>query len=341
MIYFLLILSLPEIIFCSNNLKQNNFNNYTQILSDCSNKNSIYNNFVARSPTIDTTDMDPSAVWYYKGIYNPDSNTIEGDICISVVGHEVIDGRYCYVLGRIDYDIIYPNSFLPVFTKDKKVYFYEDNQWHLLYDFSAVTGDTVTYHISKKSNEFFIGGNNNITPMAYQQNPFKLKIERIDTVSNGMGGQIRKFIVSPIGNNILHSYDYILDGIGFDWGFLGLNDISFTLDGSYPVGLTCYTDKTTEYRHPVFPYCKPSAVRDLSKNDYTLHPNPAIDNIKVSGIPSGAKINFYNLNGTMIMSRKTEPNEDINVSSFIPGMYIVEILDTSSSLLSIGKFIKI
>ncbi len=69
---------------------------------------------------------------------------------VSVMNSVVVGDRICRVLGvRMD-DLIYPESELTVYYKDKRMYFYEDEEWKILYDFGLNVGDTLDYNLPKQ-----------------------------------------------------------------------------------------------------------------------------------------------------------------------------------------------
>ncbi|MBK8853223.1 MAG: hypothetical protein IPN10_03730 [Saprospiraceae bacterium] len=130
-------------------------------------------NFKNQGLFTDTTDMSPFSVWrrtnwHYGGT---EPTVIE----IFVDRDTVIDDRVCRVLKTKFNDAVIEESALPVFYKDKKMYFHEDNQWLLLYDFTVKKGDTVTFFLSKKT-DIYAFGETGISPIG--ENPYKLIVEK-------------------------------------------------------------------------------------------------------------------------------------------------------------------
>lgn len=80
----------------------------------------------------------------------------------------------------------------------------------------------------------------------------------------------------------------------------------------------------------------------LSEEIISVYPNPTADRIYISGIDNSAgeyEVRIYNLMGQCILQDKLKPEFDI--SSYIDGVYILEIYDNSGIKISIHKIIKI
>jgi hypothetical protein len=101
---------------------------------------------------IDTTDMDSNTVWYstsFKGDF------VEGDCSrtltvIRVIRDTLIGERIARIIGVTSGNRYFKKNEIPFYEMDGKMYFYEEDSWWLLYDFTGKAGDTITYYISGK-----------------------------------------------------------------------------------------------------------------------------------------------------------------------------------------------
>lgn len=57
-----------------------------------------------------------------------------------------------------------------------------------------------------------------------------------------------------------------------------------------------------------------------------MYPNPANDfvNVNTDGFLVNGLINIYNVNGKIILSQAFNNNTKVDVSNFIPGIYMIE-----------------
>ena len=122
---------------------------------------------------------------------------------------------------------------------------------------------------------------------------------------------------------------------GTDWAnFVSVVDNSDPLYGAFFDGVNTakvrlYITKSSEnyvrlYEVEVFG--KEAAVNSTNftsmANSITFYPNPADDELYISGIEKGCSIRIYSLPGTLIMRQQNELNR-IDVSSLAPGIYVL------------------
>jgi hypothetical protein len=73
-------------------------------------------------------------------------------------------------------------------------------------------------------------------------------------------------------------------------------------------------------------------------SDIVLWPNPVTDKLNVSGIEDPAILQFFTLNGQLLLSKKIAPGEVISTDAFTQGVYVVRISTTDEIV--IKKLIK-
>ncbi len=57
----------------------------------------------------------------------------------------------------------------------------------------------------------------------------------------------------------------------------------------------------------------------------TLYPNPTRDNIYIKGINTTARVDIYNIVGTLVISTQNEPNQPISITNLKAGVYLVKV----------------
>ncbi|GAA4270516.1 T9SS type A sorting domain-containing protein [Hyunsoonleella aestuarii] len=69
-----------------------------------------------------------------------------------------------------------------------------------------------------------------------------------------------------------------------------------------------------------------------SISNVTIYPNPAINEVNLKGVESGARILFFDIHGRALKMFTYQQNENIDVSGLSAGSYIVRIQDTNKSI---------
>jgi len=74
---------------------------------------------------------------------------------------------------------------------------------------------------------------------------------------------------------------------------------------------------------------------DVNKtNDFIVYPNPVHSFMKISGLQQKSNIQILDTNGKIILQRKVDNNENLNVEFLPPGIYFIKVKD------KVTKFIK-
>ncbi len=81
-------------------------------------------------------------------------------------------------------------------------------------------------------------------------------------------------------------------------------------------------------------------IKELSKNEVKIYPNPASNELVVEGA-EGAEVKVYNTIGQQVYREEHLKNKAIiNTSSFAPAIYILEVVDGSGDLTMTRRFVK-
>jgi hypothetical protein len=284
----------------------------------------------------DTTDMSAYTTWSRTDWYLGGTKPVI--IKIFVDRDTVIDNRLCRILKtKFDEELI-EESDLPVFYKDKKMYFHEDGQWWILYDFKARQGDTVSFYLSKKT-ELYVFGRTGIPPL--ENNPYSIIIENIDTVFTTDGRPLQRFTTShPIfGQTNVYGMYEIIEDIGSLFGLFGHFYIFTAEDWRYR--FLCY--KNESYIYPDDNSCSLTTSFDVSNLNILLSPNPVTNILLVTlgeYIPQNGIIHIHDATGRIVLSQRLYyGHNNIDMSSLQSGLYFWTAEDAGVKLKS-GKIVK-
>ena len=289
----------------------------------------------------DTTDMDRSTIWYSSSFIG---NFADGDCrkkidIISVIQDTFIDNRWCRLIGVRSDGIYYPESELPVYSKNGKMLFYEDNKWKLLYDFNAKVGDTVTYHVSQKYPYY---GRLSV-PIPFNQellndNPYQLTIEKIDSIYTSSGKPLKRFYTKRIFNFHGHFMDEIIENVGSKEKLFG-NNINFIPPQCNPneqVGLRCYSDDDFSIKFTEGACDKLTAVSDEFLGNIKTYPNPGQDLLQMNlndGVALPITYQVVDISGRKYLT-DTQYQSDFTIATgfLSAGIYIITIQDKAGKI---------
>lgn len=278
----------------------------------------------------DTSDLDPSAIWYSSVFESGGDDYPECKQEISIISvqrEEEIGGRMSQIIGVTEGGIYYPESELPLFRENKKLYFYEDNTWKLLYDFSAIAGDTVHYFLSKKVN-FYLRPYGVIPEMDFMipDTSFSLVINKVDTIITNSGLPIKRFQCTDLtGYRICHEMDIIYENIGSQFGLFG--EVGCWIPPeciSFPRGLQCYSESGQTFSFVNHDCSAIVATDDFdSYENLEIQPNPTNGALTIIGLQKDTEIKIYDIIGNLCKTMKTL-NSSVSISDFSNGLYFVQ-----------------
>jgi len=146
------------------------------------------------------SDIHPWSTWY-STTWNNEPGGEECALGINTINVKpsiLIKRQWSRVLGVTDNGVYNSESAVPFYRKDNKMYFYEDDEWKLLYDFNAQVGDTVTYYISSKAKYYQLHG---LFFDTIYTGPYQLVIIDIDTVYPERGQPLKRFKTERINGH--------------------------------------------------------------------------------------------------------------------------------------------
>ncbi len=89
---------------------------------------------------------------------------------------------------------------------------------------------------------------------------------------------------------------------------------------------------------PVYSFTPTTGIHNLNASNISIYPNPANTTIHVNA-PEGSTLIITSVDGKELIKQKTSKN-DINISSFPNGIYLIKIMNSDNSLTYIDKLIK-
>jgi hypothetical protein len=296
---------------------------------------------------IDTTDMDRSAIWYsssYTGNFADGDCKLKIDIT-KVVRDTTINDRLCRILGVFSAGEYLPESEVITFQKDGKLYFYENDIWKLLYDFTAQAGDTVTYYISEKYPYYF----KYAVPGIFDQeimdrNPYQLLIEKIDTLYTTEGNPLMRFYTKSLDERQTNRMGVIIENVGSEFKLFGLSTIISLPEclNNFP-SLRCYSDDDIFVTFTEEECDKLTSAKDVSHIMVNVYPNPGGDNIIINlggqvDMPLTCKVT--DISGKIVFSDVEHLSGfELNTNQLRSGMYIIRLMDKSGKVWQ-GKWVK-
>ena len=236
-----------------------------------------------------------------------------------------INGNFCTILEK-DTGLIIPAAQLIIWEGNNKVYFFENNQFKLLFDFNLNAGDTLTYHIPVNYIHYNL--------ICGVTNPDSSKTDRaiVDSTQNLIinSQTLKTLYTSPLSHNDTNylqcDLGQITERIGSTSGFLG-HSLMQCLGGS-PSHFRCYSDNLINYK-PVSEECDyATSINSYEINgSLSIFPNPTSSNFTINEIDNPYDLLIYNTVGQVIYKENdvATTNNVIDVAQFARGVLFVRI----------------
>ncbi|HBS88317.1 MAG: hypothetical protein A2W91_17630 [Bacteroidetes bacterium GWF2_38_335] len=276
-------------------------------------KSTILSVLFAISLQITAQNFAPiGSIWHYtQGTLNPDVTSFK---TLESVSDTIINGKNCRKLIEVErYLDTIGTSFQYMYSENDSVFFFADDNFHLLYDFSAIKGDTIIL-------EYF---------STWNGTPLKMIIDSTSLIM--VNDQERKIQFITCGDGVVIEFgNHVIEGIG---------NTSFmfpTMDGSLNGPLRCYQDTSTglflnpfhpayEWNHEDCEEIITGITEPIWSDDISIFPNPANSTISIRNIYKPATYKIYNLNGEILLSGNVIGLSEINISGLSKGFYFIEL----------------
>ncbi len=268
-----------------------------------------------------------NTTWYYR----PYTPTTTDDIWKVKALRDTIINEELYKIVGIDRGSgIIRQTEIPLALKGGKMYFFEQGQKKLLYDFNARVGDVVTYYVPQLQRLYDISSNRGFTEV--KEKSYKILIERIDTLITTEGKRVKVFSTTNTERNEeFHFMNQIVENIGSISGLFGA--FGPFSDSGTEGSIRCFEDIDGYYS--IFNEdCNLVSVSTTNVSPYTLYPNPAQNEVNIlGGHLSNAIIDCYDINGIKVAVNQYMNGERVilDVDGLTSGMYYVLIQEGNKS----------
>ena len=249
-----------------------------------------------------------------------------------IEGDTVIDEKECYIYKRGQTCDMRP-MIEYIYEEDDKLYYYENSleEFLMLYDYSAETGDTITL-------EYWPNFNLNNDSLFY------IRVDSIDYVQYDTLA-LKRFYVTYNDpwqyNEIVFSETYnkgiIIEGIGSLTNFFHFFDNGIC-DGSYNIGLRCFDNPNyglIQFMDVACDYV--SSIDILDDQFIEINPNPFVDHIYIESTIEikDAIIVIYDISGNELIRKKINGkkklDEVLDLSNYPASVYILNIYEYEDS----------
>jgi hypothetical protein len=254
------------------------------------------------------------SIWHYdQGTVNPQLITFHS---IESISDTLINNISCRKLLKTSrYSGIPQTSNVFIYSSNDSVFLFANNEFNLLYDFSAVAGDTVS-----------IGYFTN-----HDGSPLKMIIDSTSTIT--INGHLKNIQYVTCG-----------DGISIEFGgtvISGIGNTEYMFPGSdgYVDGpLRCYNDGIIglfiNQDHPDngwnFQDCEQTITGIEENNQSTMidiYPNPSSSLLFISEIDMNTNYLLYDCQGRLIKKGNVLPSEPININNLPDGLYSILLIN--------------
>ncbi len=301
----------------------------------------IFSIFTFHSFSQTTPWINVGAVWYYSW-WSPGYG---GNDKIEYTHDTVLLGHTCQILKTTTYvygttgpggPIVlfntYPGTTQYTYNNGDTVFYYVNDEFHVLYNFGAAPGDRWNL------------GQNLHVPDCYES------VVKTDSTSTMLiGGNLHRVLYTSDSASTSSTgiTGKIIEHIGgMDYLFPTGRNCQPGIIIEFPIyQFSCFSDALESYSVVAPGECaNPYHVGITEQNkqaSFTLYPNPAENNITITVANYyGLKLNIYNALGEMIFSEiPKDATFDVDISTFNPGMYFISIEDKNGNR-NVKRFVK-
>jgi len=242
-----------------------------------------------------------------------------------------------------------PTNFIIVREENSKVYYYYNNTFRLMYDFTLNVGDTLAIDISSSYCD-------SVSPLIVDSikniyiNGINLRVQYVkgiyyySGVWQGLVDTITFPIIEKVGNDVYNNStnSFFFNPVCFvGEGFI-LNNLRCYIDSNILYKGGSYYNQNLGYSYPCDTLINDLDVTNLSKNEnIELFPNPSSDFVIIK---AGSTINFievYDFCGKLLNTFQPYCNNyTVNIKLYQQGVYFF-IVKTNNTFCKFFKIIKI
>lgn len=282
-----------------------------------------------------TSGITGNTSWYYRPFALTPSNEIWQ---VKTLRDTLIANQIYTIVGLDRGNGVIKQTEIPLAQVNGKMYFHENGEAKLLYNFNAEVGEVVTYFVPKVQRFYDVSSNGGFTQGL--DKPYKLIIDKIDTLVTQNGKQLKLFHTTATERYVdFHVFQNIIEGVG---GSLGL----FGAFGPFLPSGTEGSIRCFQNEEGIFSVsnddCKIVNIIDHTiTTPFHLYPNPADNFVNITGIiQPTTELQIFDINQKIIVLPTSIELDKIRIDTYnIPnGIYF--ILLKSSDIIYPMKFIK-
>lgn len=279
-----------------------------------------------------------NAKWHFQN-YSINSNELVSFFTASVDNDTIIEDRYTTVLSLYEDGMLIPQADIYINEQEDKVYFYEDDDFKLIFDFNLNVGDTLVFSIPKNSYYYDI-----TCGYVSMDSTNQISRARIDSITTELidNENLNVFHTSLIesSNNEFSNWhlNKIIERIGSLDGIFGYSSMQCL--GGNPGHFRCYTDSLIEYQGSTEECDYSTSISEVSLelNEIVLFPNPTTNTVSLKFQEVNKyELRIFNEIGQTVFYKQVQTKADNETQSFElnlnNGLYFV-------TLNSKGKILK-
>jgi len=279
------------------------------------------------------------ATWHYKDFrFDFSPNYF---IKVKAENDTVINGKYVTILEVYNNENYIPEGRLFIHEDNNQVFFYEQNEFKLLYDFNLEDGDTMISNIPTNRTHFDFSCYNIDFSDQSETLQTRAVIDSITIVQ--IDGQDLKVLHTRTitdGDSLnCMNYDKIMEKIGSLKGLCG-EHCNQCLAGS-PGYLRCYSENGFFYK-PTEEDCEfgLNSVSSVEKYQVNMFPNPTNNEIFIESDNLFKYFKVLDLNGRTRIEGEFD-NYNINLENLQNGIYMVILTNQKREIIYSKKILKL
>lgn len=283
----------------------------------------------------------PGATWHFQNFSSESSGTlfsrIESDrdtTIITAQGESVLVS----ILEISMNGIPIPEGRLLIREVGGKVYFYEDNAFRLMYDFTLNAGDASVFQVPKNRRFYSFACNDE---GIYQiRKEVEVFVDSVSFIEN-QGQQLKVLHTRPMPYYFeCHEFGVITERIGSEYGFFG--QICMQCLEGFTGNVRCYSDNLVDIKlsDEDCDFGINTSTFNLGNFDIDVYPNPAKNNLFIDSDIDLSAYRLTDLSGKVLIHQKDYINGNgISINSMNAGLYFLELFDNQGRHIYTEKII--
>jgi hypothetical protein len=263
-----------------------------------------------------------NAQWYYRE-YCQQSPLFSPCGYHEVLAHRdtLIQGDSCRVVEIRDDGSWLPNSQVILKTEGEQVFFWENQQFKLLYDFGLGAGDTLSFQIPHHMPAYDLAcGEVPDTAAIY-----RVRIDSVALVD--IDGSLLKRQYTSLLESPAWAMGQITEKLGSEWGLFGLSGVQ-CLSG-FPGYFRCYQDANISYQASAEACDATTPLENTQPRfSFRIYPQPAHDWLQLTVDATYPwSLVIYDARGRSVLARENVRQNKLSlpVGSLSPGVYLLRV----------------